>query len=290
MTAPVIERVEVTEPGVYEMDDVTYHGDPVPGGSLSSSGARRLLPPSCPAIFDYERKNGRPGKKVFDIGHAAHKLALGVGPDIVEVEADSWRTNAAKDRGTEIREAGGVPLLTDEFGMVTAMAVALAAHPIAGALFSPGNGTPEASMFWTDSASGITCRSRLDWLPKPRPGKRFIVVDYKTARSAEPQAFAKAAMDHGYHCQAPWYCDGVVALGIAEDPLFVFVVQEKTPPYLVTVVQLDDTAMRIGRILNRRAIGIYAECSATDTWPGYATDVAQASLPYYYERQFGDEL
>src|SRR4051794_7548534 len=120
MTA-TLERTVITEPGVYDIDDVTYHADPVPDGSLSSSGARKLLPPSCPAIFKYERDNPPASTKTFDLGHAAHKLCLGVGPDVVEVEADSWRTNAAKDRGEEIRAAGGVPLLTAEYQQVQDM-------------------------------------------------------------------------------------------------------------------------------------------------------------------------
>lgn len=38
----------ITEPGVYDLPAEVYHADPVEGGSLSSTGARKLLPPSCP--------------------------------------------------------------------------------------------------------------------------------------------------------------------------------------------------------------------------------------------------
>lgn len=273
----------ITEPGVFDIDDVTYHADPVPDGSLSSSGARKLLPPSCPALFQYERENPPASTKTFDFGHAAHKLCLGVGPDIVEVVAENWRTNAAKDCGEEIRAAGGVPLLTGDYQQVQAMAAALRAHPVASALFTEG--TAEASLFWTDKQTGVWRRSRLDWLPASTSG-RMIVPDYKTARSADPEQFVKSAKDYGYHQQHAWYLDAVTALELTDDPQFVFVVQEKTPPYLVSLVQLDMTAMRIGQRLNRRAINIYAECTRTGVWPGYADDVALVSLPYWYERQF----
>lgn len=290
MTAIDVETMRITQPGVYEMDDVTYHSDPVPGGSLSCSGAKTLLPPSCPARFAYEREYGRPDTKAFDMGHAAHKLALGVGPTIVPVDATDWRTNDAKAQREEIREASGVPLLRAEFDVVTAMAAKLLEHPMASALFQPGAGTAEASLFWQDEESGIQRRARLDWLPHATPGRRLIIPDYKTAKSANPKAFAKSAADYGYHQQAPWYIDAAEALDLAEDPAFVFVVQEKTPPYIVTVVQLDVTAVRIGRLLNRRAIDIYAECDRTGAWPGYADDVALASLPYWYEKEFEAEL
>ena len=132
-------------------------------------------------------------------------------------------------------------------------------------------------------------RCRLDWLPKPS-GRRLIVADYKTARSAEPEQFVKSAADHGYHQQAAWNLDLISALELGEEPVFVFVVQEKTAPYLVSVVQLDATALRIGRHLNRRAIDVYAECVRTDVWPGYANDVALVPLPAWYERRYEQEI
>src|SRR5258708_26204894 len=45
--------------GVYGIPADAYHADPIEGGSLSSSGARRLLPPGCPALFRQDRKSTR---------------------------------------------------------------------------------------------------------------------------------------------------------------------------------------------------------------------------------------
>lgn len=291
--APAVADVAapvVTEPGVYpDLDAEAYHRDPVPGGSLSCSGAKKLLPPSCPAIFDWERKNPPPPKAVFDEGHAAHQAVLGVGPEIVVVPGDRWDTNEAKAAVAAAREAGQVPVKADVKAMVDAMAAQLRAHPIASALLGDG-GMAETSIFWRDEASDIMRRCRLDWRPAPRSG-RTIGVDYKAMRSADPEKFAKAAIDFGYIQQHPWYVDGMVAAGLADqDATFVYVVQEKTPPYLVSVIELDVTAVRIGRLLNRRAINVYAECDRTGVWPGYTTDVAHVSLPHWYERNFEDQL
>jgi hypothetical protein len=285
MTTDVLPE-PVTKAGVYlEMPVEVYHADPVPQGSLSSSGARKLLPPSCPALYRYERDNPPAPTDTFDLGHAAHQLALGVGPEIVVVDANDWRTNAAKEAKAQAHEDGKVPVLRDTYEQVIAMRDALHAHPIASALLGDG-GQGEVSLFWTDEPTGIWRRCRLDWKPAPRTG-RAIGIDYKTARSADPEKFAKSAVDYGYHQQHAWYLDGMVALDLADkDAAFVFIVQEKTAPYLVSVVQLDVEAVRIGRQLNRRAIGIYAECQSTNTWPGYADDVALVSLPFWYERQF----
>jgi hypothetical protein len=288
LDAPI--TATITEPGAYDIDIDEYHADPVVGGSLSSSGARRLLPPSCPAKYRYERDHGREPKRVWDLGHAAHKLVLGAGPHLEVIDADSYRTKAAQDQRDEAHAEGAVPLLAHEWDQVQAMAAALRAHPVS-ALFDPARGGwPEQSLVWRDGPTEVMCRARFDWLPAQGPG-RMLVPDYKTCVSADLDALSKAVAQHGYHQQAAWYLDGAQALGLAgPDAAFVFVCQEKTPPYLVTPIELDSTALRIAAIKNRQALQIYAECTATDHWPSYHEGVAYLSLPRWAEYEYGDQL
>jgi hypothetical protein len=283
------ETPKVTEPGVYDMPAEQYHADPVPGGSLSSSGARDLLPPSCPALFAYKREHHEKPKRIFDYGHAAHDRILGGGPEIVVVEALDWRTSKAKAAAAEARERGAVPILKHEDAQIDEMAARLREHPVASRLLAPDNGAAEASLFWRDERTGVQRRARLDLLPHRRDG-RMILPDYKSAVSSEPTKFAKAAADLGYHQQADWYSEAVRALELADDVAFLFVVQEKQPPYIVTVVQLDVVAMRIGAHLNQRAIDTYAECTSTGVWPGYSAEVASVSLPPWYERAHEEDF
>jgi len=272
---------EITMPGVYNLTSEEYHADPVPerlGGSLSASGSKKLLPPNCPAVFDYQRHHGQPHKAVFDFGHAAHALVLGIGAEIVAVDATDWRTKAAKEAKEAAYAEGKVPLLAEDVEHVEAMAAAIRAHPIAAALLNPENGKPEQALFRQDEQEGVWLRSMLDWLPDSGDG-RMIVPDYKTAISASPAEFAKAVANYRYHMQDAFYRDMVVGLGLADDVAFVFVVQEKTAPYLVTVVELDSEAVRIGRELNREAIDLYAECQSSGVWPGYSEEVELIALP-----------
>ncbi|MEU0515832.1 PD-(D/E)XK nuclease-like domain-containing protein [Amycolatopsis sp. NPDC006125] len=286
MTA-TLERLQITEPGVYDIPAEAYHADPVPGGSLSSSGARLLMPPSCPAIFKHRMDNPEPYVKEFALGSAAHKLVLGAGDEFAVIDAADWRTKAARQEREEAQAAGLIPLLQHQFDQVEAMAQALREHPTASALFdSARGGRPEQALFWRDKLTGITRRALLDWLPAKVPGRRMILADYKTAASAEPTAIAKAVYNHGYHQQAAWYIDGVVELGLDEDPAFVFVFQEKEPPYLVTVIELDRVSLMWGDVLNRAALARYRHCVETGRWPGYADDVQLVSLPVWAQREY----
>jgi hypothetical protein len=279
----------ITEPGVYQMDADLYHADPVAGGSLSSSGARRLLPPSCPAKFRWEQDHGQPPKREFDLGHAAHRLVLGAGPDFEVIDAPDYRTKAAKEQRDAAREAGLVPLLEHEHDQVQAMANALRRHPVAAALFTPGRGNPEQTLIWRDPPTGVMRRARFDWLPPERG--RLIIPDYKTCHSAEPEALRKAMNQFGYHAQADWYRAGARALGLAgADAAFIFVCQEKTPPYLVTIFEPDATAMRIGAMRNRRAIDIYAHCRDSGHWPAYVDGIALLALSPWAEVEEGEHL
>jgi hypothetical protein len=274
------------EYGVYTgYPEAEYHRHP----ALSASGAKKLLPPSCPAIFKWERDNGQPSKRAFDFGHAAHAKVLGVGAEVVVVQktakdgtgsdADDYRTKSAQEHAEAIRAEGKVPLLAHEVAQVDAMAAALRQHPFASALFDPARGgEPEQSAFWHDATHAVDRRCRFDWLPAT-DGGRLIIPDYKSAASAQPRVFARAAAAFSYHQQDAWYRDTALALGLAEDVVFVFVVQEKTAPYVVTVCELDAEAVYAGRRRNDLALEVFAECTATGVWPGYSDEVELISLP-----------
>lgn len=272
---------------VDDLPEIDYHADP----ALSSSGARTLTK-TCPAVFKWEREHPAIPKDALERGAAAHTLVLGVGPDLVEIPEEMLAVNgavstkAAKDFAANVRAAGKIPLTPPAYREVHAMAAALIADPIASKLLVPGYGKPEVSLFWRDTVAGIMRRARYDWLPVVRDDGRLILVDYKTSVSADPRRFDKTAMDFGYHQQADWYRDGARAHGLDPDPAFLFVIQEKSPPYLVSTVELAPYALRIGAHLNRQAITTFAECEESGRWPGYTDTVEMVRLPAWYESRF----
>lgn len=264
--------------GVYDgIPDTVYHADT---DSLSSSGARAIL--KSAAQFRYDQDHPHPPKKEFDFGHAAHSLVLGVGAELREIPEPLLASNgavsttAAKEFITQARAEGAVALKPDDYRKVKAMAAAITDNPFARQLLeSPGQ--PEQSIYWTDPDTGTRLRARPDWLT--RTNRRQFIVDYKSTVDSAPAAFAKHAASFGYHCQDPWYRDGVVAAGLDDDPEFLFIAQSKSPPYLVSVTRFDPESVAHGRRRNRRAINLFTECTRTNTWPGHVSDVYQISIP-----------
>ncbi len=251
------------------ISDTDYHVGP----SLSSSGARKLL--DCPARFKWERDNPPPPKPAYDFGHLAHRLILGEGSTIQIVEAADWRSKSAQAERDAARADGAVPVLRSEYDAAKAMREAVMAHPTAAALFAEG--VAEQSGYWRDEPTDIQLRFRPDWLTTSLSG-RALCVDYKTTISANPADFAMSVGKFGYFMQHAWYVAGLAAHGI-DDAGFLFVAQEKQAPYLVSVIELDPDAVLLGARRNRRAIDLYAECVATDTWPAYGDGINVVDLP-----------
>lgn len=261
-------------PGIYDMPEDEYHAHP----ALSVTAAKKLLPPSCPAIFRHEQLAEKQQRRAFDFGHAAHLVVLGSGPELHVVGADNYLTKKAKTERDEAYARGAVPLLPDEFDTVQNMATALRRHPLTEELFAEG-GLAEQSLFWTDPDSGIACRARLDWLS-------HRVVDYKTTTDVEPGQISRTVEKFSYHCQAAWYLDGAAQLDlIAPDAEFLFVFQDKNPPHLVTIVVLEPEDVQIGRERNRLAREIYRDCIEVDVWPSYSNGIVRISLPAYARRR-----
>lgn len=284
MTAPT--ETQTRAPGIYDIPAHAYHADKT---SLSSTGARKLLPPSCPAKFRYEQDNPPPRKKELDFGAAVHAYLFGGGPQLIIVREADWRSAGARAERDRAVISGDIALLLPELKQVEAMAAALREHPVAAALFAEGSGAAEKSLYWVDPETGITCRSRPDWLPHPSGG-RLVLPDYKTTVAADDESIAKHIANYGYHQQGDWYLEGARQLGLADrDAVFVLVFQEKSAPYLVRTVQLDAFTLRIAAAKNARARRIFAECTAADVWPGYGDDVAYLSIPSWAQFRDSEE-
>lgn len=275
----------ITSPGVYPLPANVYHGHK---WALSSGRAKSLVDPeSCPAKVRHADENPEVRTKDMDFGKAAHEWLL---------EGDSWpqrftvlseghngTTKAGKAEVAEIEAAGKIPLKHEAFETIKAMVDALKAHSFAWKAFR--NGRIEQSLYWKDAETGIWCRCRPDYLPI----RGNILVDYKTQRSAAPIYLRRSMYNLGYHQQADWYCTGVRELGLIESPRFVFIMQEKTPPYLVKAVESNPNALAWAAIQNRAARHIFARCLRSGEWPDFGDDVEQIDLPPWAEKQLQDQ-
>jgi len=279
-----------TWPGVNNVPEDVYHADAfLPAPSLSTSIAKVLIEKTPRHAWwkhprlnkDHESEN----REIFDIGSAAHSLVLGDEKRFAVIDADDWRTKAAREARDNAYAAGKIPLKASQWAGVKAMAEAaraqLASHQEANDAFKAGAGVPEITMAW--QIGKVWCRARLDWLPND--GRVFY--DYKsTGGSASPQQWQRGLYDRQYDVQAAFYRKGIrKVLGIP-DPHFQFVVQETEPPYCLSVLGVPPAAVDMAERKVDEAIKWWGWCLESDTWPGYENRTCYVEPPTWHEKQW----
>jgi len=213
------------------------------------------------------------------IGRAFHVITLE--PDLTDdkivVLPDHGDMRSSTNR--KLREAwladegrGRQPLKEVDYNTVIAMRDSVHAHPAARKLMRKGRS--EVTAVWTDPATGLRAKARADRLVE----MDGVFVDLKSALSAAPDEFRRAAANNRYHVQDAFYSRAFEENGVHISN-FVFVVCEKTPPYAVACYQLDDTARMRGEQLYMREMRLLADAIEHDRWPGYSSKVEDLSLP-----------
>lgn len=261
MSAPAI-----AESGIHDgIPEALYFADT---DALSASGAKVLL--RNPARFRWEQDNPRPSSDAMDLGSIAHHLILHRGGKTLVVDAYDWRAKANQQARKDARAKGIVCIHRGELLAASKMARAVRTHPTARAIFS--DGTPEASMWWTDPDTGARCRGRVDWL---RDG---WVIDLKTARDASPEGFAKAAANYGYRESLAHYAKGVRVL-TGQAPRVGVVVVETDAPHFVAFYEITPDDLTWGEERMTEAQRLWLDCLAADDWPGYSPDLIPLDFP-----------
>jgi hypothetical protein len=261
-----------------------YHNDQLDADrpSLSKSIIATLLDRSpAHARVAHPRLNPdfqRVEEDKFSLGTAAHALFLEGDAGVSIVQADSWRTNEAKEMRDTARQYGQIPMLAKDYveceRMVAALREQCDSHP-EGPFFT--DGTAERTIVWEDEY-GVLCRARLDWLLDDMSA----VHDLKTSRaSVSPDAWSRTALSIGADLQYAFYLRGCRAAGF--DPEFRFVAVETSPPYAMSVFSLAPDTLALAEKKISYALKVWATCLRNDEWPSYPQAVAHITTPAYLE-------
>ena len=227
-------------------------------------------------------------KAAYDIGTAAHSLLL-EGIDCVEViEADDWRTKAAKEARDLAYKDGKTPLLLKNYIAVKEM-VRAAERQISECkeldiIDLESQGFSEQTYTWKES--GIDYKSRLDWISKDKK----LILDYKTTGiSANPEDFGRSIISAGLDIQESLYRQAVKKVdGI--DAKFVFCVQETEPPYLMSFIALPPEFQAMGESKIIKGSILWQECMAANDWPAYPKRICYPDLPVWALNQWESKI
>ena len=190
-------------------------------------------------------------------GSAAHMVLLE--PELIEsslnvLPACDRRTKAGKELyNSFIAEHGDDFVTQAEYDHILGMCKALRIPGSdAELLLSHDEFKTEVSVF--GEVDGVQAKCRFDGMIL----SAGVGFDYKTARSANPRDFIWDARKMGYDIQAAWYIDTMASIGHTIDQ-FIFLAQEKTAPYLCSVIgfSADGDFVQKGREKYRAALEKY---------------------------------
>lgn len=125
---------------------------------------------------------------------------------------------------------------------------------------------------WHDPETKIVVplKALVDLLPRLDTEFCKSAGDLKSTRNAALMPWTKWCYTAGYHIQAAFYADLIVAAQPERDLTdFCFILSENYPPYQSGKRLLSGDFMEMGRSSYRKLLAAYSACMAGKKWPGY---------------------
>ena len=272
-----------------------YIADP----ALSSSGSVKL--DKTPKTFDHDRSHPKEETKAMIEGTALHHAVLE--PDTFDgyyvvlgrCEADKKDGNRCTNPGVIYRDGlsycgvrGHDPwgkaleadadirvFQEDQMERLRLATASVLGHDVAKKYFH-GQGRSEVTGIWTDEATGVRCKIRLD----REIARASHHVDLKYTADISDQGFKRIAGRMGWVQRSAFYRRGMAALGKPADASVILAVENVAPhdcrSFLLNEEQIDAFGQKIDGLL-----ASYASCLDTDEWPGYPQVLTPLSLNWW---------
>lgn len=194
------------------------------------------------------------------LGRATHTAILEPDKFALEYAVYGGERRAGKEwEAFRAAHAGRTIIKTDEYETCLAMRDAIKRHAVASSILASGEA--EKVIAWTDEATGLPCKGRIDWLTQ------WSITDLKSTADLDPLRFAATTARLGHHLQLAFYRRGLRAITGLDYPVQIVAV-ESSPPHDVAVFNVDDATLfagdeEIGELLER-----VKACRESGNWPG----------------------
>lgn len=213
------------------------------------------------------------------LGRVAHLCTLEPGTKVDRVAvytgegrrgSKEWKAFAEANPGKELIKAG-------EEDSCDAVAYAVRNHPLARRYFSGAQF--EVTLEWTDDATGIRCKARLDLLTEMDGS--LVVADLKGTKSIDARAFASEACRMRYFGQIAHYAAGVEAVLGRHPDRWIIIAAEHRAPHDVAVFEIPTTDKGFARSEVAEYLGLLKACRDAGVWSGRYTSEQPLEYPAY---------
>jgi len=185
------------------------------------------------------------------------------------------RTKAGKATYAEflLESEGKIVVSEDDMDTACAMKDAIIQHQLASTLMCQ-TGDVEQAIYSIDPDLQVLKRGKIDKLCH----NAKMIIDLKTTADGSPQGFQSSVFKFNYHTQVAYYMDMCKEIGV-DIERFLFVVVEKTAPYAVSVHELDQEAIELGRQQYKRNLQTLVNCEMSGEWGSYSDEIIKISAP-----------
>jgi hypothetical protein len=230
-----------------------------------------------PRHYKHQLDNQKEPTPAMVLGSACHVAVLE--PDVLPIRYAVWKGDKRqKKEWAAFQDAheGETIITEDQYLTALAMRDSARSHPVAGPLLT--GILAEVSVTWTDPATGLRCKGRIDGIPKPEG-----ILDLKTtSKGLDLRSFAGHAARSGWIMQVAWYRRGWLLANHRDPgeelPCYILGV-ESAAPHDCCVYRLTEDALYFGLQAVDRLLARLAECVRTDEWPGAYPEAVELNLP-----------
>lgn len=265
------------KPGIYhDISSSEYHDGP----GLSRTRLARLL---SGTPLEFKRGVEVEETDAMRLGTATHMAILEPERfrELVRPQP-KWdrRTKAGKEAEALWLEAHQGKIGVPEEDYAVAQRAADMVRSKRGPATALREGRAEVSLYWEQG--GVLVKSRPDFIDF----ERGIVVDVKTTKSSPDDAqYVRTMVDYYGAMQQAMILNGAAALGKKIEACYLLMVT-LTEPLDMRLVQVSLDWLEYGEQQFLKALRIYKECSASNSWPGYADlGVQEVACPEWVRKR-----
>lgn len=235
-----------------------------------------------PLHYKYNLENPEPHEPMnfLDFGSAVHTMVFE--PElfnenvlVMNLEARpepsmtfaSKANKAWKQEWLDAAKISGLPLIdTEQKKIIEDMKAVLLNDPYIREHLEDPSGIAERSYYTEYALPGIDKKVKI----KVRPDWETdsAIFDYKSMTEGDYFSFSRTIINYLYHLSAAMYRE-VVSLETGLVKPFVWIVQEKKPPYAPSLYVASAEDLRKGSIKFLQLLTNHALCLDANFWPGY---------------------
>ena len=252
---------------------------------LSPSIAKILIEKSPAHAFQAHRLLG--GRKddnfseAKDRGLILESIIFGFGLNSVRfkiIQADSYRTNDAKNQRNEARDNGQIPILDCDCQEYLDLGNILV-KKINQQGIHFNNGEFQKHVEW-NSIEGVDCHGYLDYYKH----SSATIIDLKIMDDVSPKKFAKSFIDFGYDIQASAYIEGIETIcpELLGRVNMLFIACESSSPHIVQLYEMSGMMRSLGQSKWQFAKDKWKQCMEDEYWPGYFEGIGRLEpMPWH---------